>query len=69
MDNGIPIESWYDDRNDNELLQLLPLLERVAAAPDVRPLLREGFRLHELVAEAAANAAAAAAQTLGEITD
>lgn len=54
VDNGIPIESWYDDDQDTELLQLLPLLKRLADADDVRPVLRECFRMRERVQGAAA---------------
>lgn len=54
VDNGIPIESWYDDPRDTELPALLPLLSRLAAADDVRPVLRERFRLRERAAGAAA---------------
>ncbi len=54
VDNGIPIESWYDDANDTELLRLLPLLEEMAGADDVRPVLRERFRLREKIDGAAA---------------
>lgn len=52
--NGIPIESWYDDEGDDELLRLLPFLERLAAADcaDVRPLIANTFKLHQLVARA-----------------
>ncbi|GBF96922.1 CTD small phosphatase [Raphidocelis subcapitata] len=54
VDNGIPIESWYDDEADTELVQLLPLLGQLAEASDVRPLLRERFRMRERVAGALA---------------
>jgi len=49
LDNGIPIESWFDDPNDRELLNLLPFLETMASADDVRPLIRNKFELHKLV--------------------
>lgn len=53
LDNGIPIESWYDDDHDRELLHLLPFLESLADADDVRPLIKSKFRMHERVAGAA----------------
>ena len=52
LDNGIPIESWYDDDRDDELRRLLPLLESLAVSEDVRPLLASAFQLRKLVERA-----------------
>jgi CTD small phosphatase-like protein 2 len=51
VDNGVPIESWFDDRSDTELLKLTRFLETIQRATDVRPIVREKFRLYKLVSE------------------
>jgi CTD small phosphatase-like protein 2 len=53
LDNGIPIETWIDDVTDMELLNLIPLLDHLHQCNDVRPVLRNHFRLRELVASLA----------------
>ncbi|GAA0171129.1 oxygenase [Lithospermum erythrorhizon] len=53
IDNGVPIESWYDDPSDKELLLLLPFLESLVGVDDVRPLIAKKFKLRERIAAAA----------------
>jgi CTD small phosphatase-like protein 2 len=49
LENGVPIESWYDDDNDTALLQLIPFLEQLIHVEDVRPVISKKFGLRELV--------------------
>jgi Dullard-like phosphatase family protein len=37
--NAIPILSWFDDPNDDELLKLIPLLQQLATEESVYPFL------------------------------
>jgi Dullard-like phosphatase family protein len=52
IDNGIPIESWFDDDNDTQLLSVSTFLESLLTVDDVRPLIREKYKLHELISRA-----------------
>jgi CTD small phosphatase-like protein 2 len=52
IDNGIPIESWFDDDHDNELLKLLSFLNDNMLSDvnqDVRQLVRNHFKTFELI--------------------
>ncbi|RWW09172.1 hypothetical protein GW17_00027349 [Ensete ventricosum] len=43
VNNGIPIESWFDDPSDHALVQILPFLETLVGAEDVRPIIAQEF--------------------------
>ncbi|GAB2287631.1 hypothetical protein Dimus_022003 [Dionaea muscipula] len=43
MNNGIPIKSWFHDPSDSELISLIPFLEILADADDVRPIIAKKF--------------------------
>uniref|UniRef100_A0A0N5A7R5 FCP1 homology domain-containing protein n=1 Tax=Syphacia muris TaxID=451379 RepID=A0A0N5A7R5_9BILA len=48
IDNGIPIESWFFEKDDRELLKLIPFLESIACQKsDVRCILRERYKIRE----------------------
>ena len=52
VENGIPIESWFDNDNDTELLKLLPFLDRLTKHQDVRDVILNQFKLHDLIKRA-----------------
>ncbi|CAN1805132.1 CTD small phosphatase-like protein 2 [Linum perenne] len=43
VNNEIPIKSWFNDPSDSDLLSLLPFLETLADADDVRPTIARRF--------------------------
>ena len=41
IDNGIPILTWYENPNDDELKKLIPLLKYLSKVDDVRTVIRQ----------------------------
>ncbi|XP_010491935.1 PREDICTED: CTD small phosphatase-like protein 2 [Camelina sativa] len=54
VENGVPIESWFNDPSDKELLHLLPFLESLIGVEDVRPMIAKKFNLREKIDAAVA---------------
>lgn len=52
VDNGIPIESWFDDPHDSELLKLERFLRTLHDVKDVRTAVKWKFQTFQLVEEA-----------------
>ena len=40
-DNGLPILSWFEDKNDRELFNITPVLEFLSEVPDVRDYIKK----------------------------
>eukprot|EP00538_Stauroneis_constricta_P004822 CAMPEP_0119556168 /NCGR_PEP_ID=MMETSP1352-20130426/8193_1 /TAXON_ID=265584 /ORGANISM="Stauroneis constricta, Strain CCMP1120" /LENGTH=443 /DNA_ID=CAMNT_0007603071 /DNA_START=359 /DNA_END=1690 /DNA_ORIENTATION=- len=51
VDNGIPIESWFDEPTDTELLKLERFLRSLHDVSDVRKQVRRKFQTYKLVQE------------------
>jgi len=51
VDNGIPIESWFDCRSDTELLKLESFCRELHEVSDVRDVVRNKFMTFKRVRE------------------
>lgn len=52
VDNGIPIESWFDDPKDTELRKLERFLRTLHGVKDCRKVIRRTFQTYRLVEDA-----------------
>jgi len=39
-ENAVPVQSWFDDMNDSELIDIVPFMEKLAKVDNVYPMLR-----------------------------
>ena len=56
IDNGVPIESWYEDPHDLELKKLGTFLHTLKEVDDVRRHVREEFKTYKRIIDAERNA-------------
>ena len=47
-DNGLPIKAWYEDKNDNELEKVYPLIEFLSNVKDVRKFIKQFVKNNEI---------------------
>jgi len=47
-ENAIPCETWFDDENDRELLDFIPLIQGFSRVDDVRVAIEEAKRLGKI---------------------
>lgn len=52
VDNGVPIESWFDQEEDRELLKLERFLRQISHVSDVRDACRQKFQCRHRVESA-----------------
>jgi len=52
IDNGIPIENYVDNPDDDELKKLIPFLEDLSKCHDVRPIIHNTFKTYLKVQKA-----------------
>ena len=51
IDNGLPIKTWYEDKNDDELNKISKLLEFLAKTKDVRKYINKFVKDNEIIYE------------------
>ena len=49
VDNGLPIKTWYDDKNDTELYKIINILEFLSTTNDVRYYIKKFVKRNEII--------------------
>jgi len=49
IDNGLPIKTWYDDKNDTELYKIITILEFLSTTDDVRYYIKKFVKKNEII--------------------
>ncbi len=52
-DNGLPIKTWYEDKKDNELEKIFPILEFLSKTKDVRMYINKFVKNNEIIYDTA----------------
>ena len=55
IDNGLPIKTWYDDKNDTELYKIINILEFLSTTNDVRYYIKKFVKRNEIIYNEALN--------------
>ena len=51
IDNGLPIKTWYENKDDNELTKITKLLEFLSETKDVRKYIKKFVKENEILYE------------------
>ena len=49
IDNGLPIKTWYEDKNDTELYKIIDILEFLSTTNDVRYYIKKFVKKNEIL--------------------
>ena len=55
IDNGLPIKTWYEDKNDIELYKINDILEFLSTTDDVRNYIKKFVKKNQIIYEEAIN--------------
>merc|ERR1712150_372161 len=66
--NAVPIPSWFDDQNDTDLKDLIPVLQKLKDVPDVRRILDGKTKSYEWLLNEYGNGSSQSLRSNGRMT-